>query len=270
MHTQPNLTKAENEAPKPNSGITDALHTAYETMFKSFYRQPIPSMTLETCKAAVSLADEYGALCSVRDSICARLFEWDELDDRIEQNPLEFLLLGYKLESGRIFNEAFTHVVGMRCGELDKLTFSPWCSDSNVPASVLRSIDLECGRLNKLLLNAMRECLRVPVSYDGGDSVKAAFILLRLSLSRCFSSYGAAGSEGLLFRQIARGPKPLDSDINWAIPYERVFLPIYQEISDQIKSMALVLGKNNLRSKKYMNYLTCAEPLKDTGFPWQL
>lgn len=256
--------------PNLNFSGTDALHTAYETMFKSFYRQPIPRMTLETCMATASLADEYGALCSVRDSICARLFEWDELDDQIEQNPLEFLLLGYKLESGRIFNEAFIHVVGMHCGELDKLTFPSWCSDLNVPVSLLRLINLECGRLNKLLLNAMRKCLLVPMSYDGCDSAKAAIILLRLSLSRCFSSYGAAGSEGLLFRQIASGLKPSDSDIGWAIPYERVLLPIYQEISDPIKSMALVLGKNNLRSKKYMSYLTCAEPLEDTGFPWQL
>lgn len=78
-----------------------------------------------------------------------------------------------------------------------------------------------------------------------------------------------AGSEGLLFRRISGGPKPLDSDIDSAIPHEKVPLRP-QEISYPIKIMALVLSKNNLHSKKYINYLTSAEPSKDTGFPWQL
>lgn len=260
-----------NDTPESHPQAIHTLYTTYETMFKAFYRQPIPEMNLRACTAVVSLADQYEALHSIHDSICARLFEWDELEDQIENKPLQFLLLGYKLQSCRVFNEAFIHVIGTQCGELDSPAFSSWCSDSNVPESVLHLIKSECNKLNKLLLDAMRKFLRIHPGRDV-DSL-AGSELLRLSFSRCFSNYGAVGNEGLLFRLIASGLKPLDSDVRSLSNKSKIeqgsLLIAYNEIILPIKLVALALSKNNLRSKKPMSYLTCVGPLKDTEFPWQ-
>lgn len=241
-------------------------------MFKCFYRQPITVRTLEECTALISLADQYDALPSVTDSIRASFFEWPELDVQIKNNPTPFLKLGYSMQSVRVFNEAFIHVVGLFCGRPGELY--TWAQDSSIPESVTRVVSAECRKLEQMATGALKKLLilspehraRWAVAGVVADEVALAILKRKLSAS-CFET---VGHEGAFFRGILHSNyditkadiERLDSDVLFVnvVTASRLF-------ADQIKTIVSGLAKSNLRLNEQMMYLTCAE-LSDEDLPW--
>lgn len=253
--------------PDQRSKAIAETYTTFETMFRSFYQQPIPLMTLDECTALVSLADQYDALHAVHDSILASLFESDGLDEQIKQDSLKFLELGYKLQSTRIFNEAFVHVVGKHCGLLERAWTTPWDPACKIPVSVMRLLEPECDRVHKLLLNAMRNLLRLNSQHDRSAIDRINNQVIRSDLDKCFSVWGAEGQEGILFREISKCSfNPSREHMQHLAALGSPSLS--RDLPNFVKTIASELSVNNLRSKKDMPYLTCAKPPKSTELPW--
>lgn len=264
--------KESNTEGTPSSEEVEKLCAAFHTMFKCFYRQPITVRTLEECTALISLADQYDALPSVTDSIRASFFEWPELDVQIKNNPTPFLKLGYNIQSVRVFNEAFIHVVGLFCGRPGELY--TWAQDSSIPESVARVVSSECRKLDQMTTGALKKLLilgsehraRWAVTEAAADEVAVAILKRKLSAS-CF---GTVGHEGALFRGILHSNydittadiERLDSDVLLAgvVAASRLFVA-------EIRAIVSGLAKSNLRLNEQMVYLTCAE-LSDGDLPW--
>lgn len=237
----------------------------------------------------VFLADQYDALGLVAESIRASFFEWPELDVRIKENPRDFLVLGNKLQSARVFKEAFIHTVGGFVSNRNE-TFNPWVRQGIVPEDVAGLVSLECYRLDQLVANAIKSFL-VLGTEEKADSIgtrtngtaytivgtrpsnRQATAILKGRLGRYITEFGAPGSEGALFRRIVNDPFLVTRGeiVKLDIPY---LDDISQRIQScinvlvlEIKKVSSVLTKNNLRIKEEMDYLTCAE-FSEEDVPW--
>lgn len=238
-------------------------------MFTCFYGQPIRFRSFDRYAALVSLADQYGALDSVAESIRASLFEWPELDDEIKQNPTPFLVLGYELQSVRVFKEAFVHTVGLLVGQHNKL--SVWCKDVTVPTPVVQLVMSECSRLDQLVASAVKSYLALDMESFLGDSVRGYYStragqivsgILKTQIGRYFASHSAPGLDGLLFRSIAEGTfgvtanQLTDCGSSSQVCF---FVETTAHVIRRIKDIALGFSGNNSRLKGEVPYLTCAE-----------
>lgn len=262
----------------PEAEQVKALCEAFHAMFTCFYGQPIRFRSFDRYAALVSLADQYGALDSVAESIRASLFEWPELDDEIKQNPTQFLMLGYKLKSVRVFKEAFVHTVGLFVGQHNKL--SVWSKDDTVPAPVVQLVMSECCRLDQLVASAVKSYLALDMESFLGDSVRNSYSttagqivsgILKTQIGRHFAFYSAPGLDGRLFRSIAEGTFGVTADQLVSCgsqPQVRGFLEITARVVQGIKDIALGFSGNNSRLRGEVPHLTCAELLGEDLPTW--
>lgn len=251
----------------------ESLCMAFENMFKCFYGQPIdPLSTDDDLKALVSLADQYDALQSISTSVRTALFEKGSIGTRISQQPVIFLDFGYKLQSARIFKEAFIHVVGKMFERKDPYTLDAMAT--KIPEPAFRAVELEYSRLEILVADAMRRFLvfDFAIPLFAPRMVKG---LVRNEIGRIFAEFGAYGEEGGLFRAIAKsGFEPTEKDLqDHRGDYKPSETPANlvdrsRQLVVLVQEVASPLAKCNLRLRQKMPpYLTCAE-FKDEDLPW--
>lgn len=245
---------------------------AFENMFKCFYGQPIdPLSTDGDLKALASLADQYDALQSISASVRTALFENGNIGTRISGQPVIFLDLGYKLQSARIFKEAFIHVVGRMFERKDPYTLDAMATKISEPA--FRAVELEYSRLEILVADAMRKFLVLDfaIKPSAPRMVKG---LVRNEIGRIFAKSGEHGMEGELFREITNSNfEPTEKDlqdhrVDWPAGTPTNLKNDSRQFVGLVKKVASPLAKCNLQSgQKWSSYLTCAE-IKDEGLPW--
>lgn len=233
-------------------------------MFKCFYRQPIKLYTFDQCSKLVALADQYDSLGSIVDSIRASFFEWPgiDIDVEIKNSPTAFLMLGYRLQSARIFKEAFIHIVGLNVGQPARIPI--WSEANNIPKHIVQLVRSESYRLSRIVTNTIRRYMVLGMGIvhpeDGGYG-QAVFTIMKHKLVEYCTKFGGPGFEGLLFRGIAQDPFAVTATdlalYGWLCDIPRS-QSAHARIIPRIKDVALVLSKNNLRLKEEMRYLTCA------------
>lgn len=247
------------------------IYEVYAEMFRCFYHQPIASGSLVVAIRLVSLADQYGALGPVTDRIRISFFEREDLDAAIENSPHIFLNLGYKMESARIFREAFIHIVGTWDVKEQKYPQdNSGLPYQEISEPLLTLVMSEVGRLKQLVADAMLSFLALN---NHGAYIHRVQTLVRNELGRCFDRYAelGVGHEGVLFRSIVNSPfQPLVSEFP---DLDKEMLAALQHqasgLISKVKGVAKALAKNNSGLKREVDYLTCAE-IAHEDLPWDL
>lgn len=220
------------------------------------------------------LADQYDALDSIVESVRASFFEWPghDIDVEIRKDPTAFLKLGYRLQSVRVFREAFIHIVGLHVNQ--PTIVATWSKENDIPRYIVDLVWCESFRLSQIVSSAMEKYMMLGVgvihSEDNGHG-RVVLAVVKHKLAECYAEFGGAGLEGLLFRRIAQDPFSVAGTdfalYGWLhdIPESQ---SVHERIIPKIKGVALILSKNNLRLKEEMEYLTCAELSGDRLPEW--
>ncbi|KAF8243166.1 hypothetical protein K440DRAFT_78350 [Wilcoxina mikolae CBS 423.85] len=101
------------EAP-PSNDVAESLRAAYSALFKIFYNRTsdLSFETLSGIQILVSVADQYCALPHVAGAIELLLIKWSRSHGKIDEYPIEVLLVATKIRSKVLYNDAFIHLIG--------------------------------------------------------------------------------------------------------------------------------------------------------------
>ena len=194
-------------------------------------------MELPDIDALVSLADQYCSLPNVAGTIELLLIAWARCRGRINEQPIEVLLLANKIRSKLLFNEAFVHLVG----RLDDY----WERQGELPQKVLDIVIDEYHFLAGYRTHVDREAATFAATH-----VPNANYSEMDQLAKLFRRYGKCGHARTMYEGI-------EKIVSTKKGYEGSAL---------MKVLRFLLGSElKIQGTGYF-HLTCAR-LKDR-YPW--
>ncbi|KAL7274257.1 hypothetical protein RUND412_002851 [Rhizina undulata] len=251
------------DPPPPETDIQ-----ALENLLKSFYHQSLTVHSTDTLFALAGTAEKYSALQVVAAPIFESLFSLTTIETQILQNPVQFLLLGYKLKSAELFEEAFIHVAG----QWRNPGFSETHQD--LPEPVLELVEAESLRLERMVAEAMRKLHGIKY-----QTCRLSKRIVLEKVNEVFRRFGQPGREGVLFAKLAGCTFELSKEdeeehAKWRrgnrctlggidVSLEECLV----QAASGVRVIAAELTKNNTRLGEQQRYLTCGE-LPDGEFPW--